>query len=79
MEPGELGEPVQEQECSAVPVSKDLPGAGEYASNGLFGLRFMGGPWFVQGCLLRQRGEGEGAVTPVSEERKQGKKSEAAT
>ena len=57
MEPGELGEPVQEQECSAVPVSKDLPGAGEYASNGLFGLRFMGGPWFVQGCLLRQRGE----------------------
>ena len=43
MEPGELGEPVQEQECSAVPVSKDLPGAGEYASNGLFGLRFMGG------------------------------------
>ena len=73
MEPGELGEPVQEQElfleersllgicvlvrAPAVPVSKDLPGAREYASNGLFGLRFMGGPWFVQGCLLRQRGE----------------------
>ena len=43
--------------ATAVPVSKDLPGAREYASNGLFGLRFMGGPWFLQGCLLRQRGE----------------------
>ena len=43
--------------ATAVPVSKDLPGAREYASNGLFGLRFMGGPCFLQGCLLRQRGE----------------------
>ena len=42
---------------TTVPVFKDLPGAREYAFNDLFGLRFMGGPWFLQGCLLRQRGE----------------------
>ena len=42
---------------TAVSIVKDLPGARDYASNGLFGLRFMGGPWFLQGCLLRQRGE----------------------
>ena len=47
----------------AVPVPKDLPEAGEYVplrewgSHGLFGLRLMKGPRFVQGCLLRQRGE----------------------
>ena len=82
MEPGELGESIQEKEpvwflerltrkeggswtgirrrgrlgvcvlvrAPAVPVPKDLPGAGEYAplrewgSHGLFGLRFMKGP-----------------------------------
>ena len=34
-----------------VPVFKDLSGAGEYASNGLFGLRSMGDPGLFRGVF----------------------------
>ena len=88
----------------AVPVSKDLPEAGEYAPfrSGLFRpLRSPAyeGSWSAQGCLLQRVREeeaagrkkelltcflgeeagGEGAVVPVSEQRRQEKKGEAAT
>ena len=73
--------------ATAVPVSKDLPGAREHASNGLL----WRGPGLFKGVFCDREvrqvplvfalpwGKGEGAVTPVSGERKQGKKGEAAT
>ena len=71
IEPGKLGEPIQEKELlfgfwvtNEDEVLKDLPEAGEYAPFigvgylGLFGLRLIRGPWSVQGCLFKTEDQG---------------------
>ena len=69
IEPGKLGEPIQEKELlfgfwvtNEDEVLKDLPEAGEYAPFigvgylGLFGLRLMKGPWSVRGYKKEDQG-----------------------